>query len=453
MNAGKKGAGTVMIVDDEIGVRDSLRDILSDDGFAVLTAENAEDAHEQISLAPVDMVLLDIWMPPGIDGVALLRRWKEGKLLNFPVVMISAHATLDAAVEAMRCGAADILEKPFSSRRLLEVVHQQIARSRQQLYDPALYAADLGRSPALVKIKGALMHATASQLQPVAIVGGGEGAPELFARMLQRQNMPWLVVDSLAAAGKDMESLLKQAAGGHIYARWPDKPDGEVERTLSLLLSNAADHKVRIVCEFSRSLDELHAAGKLAADLHRKFSDLEIRIPRLQEYLDDLETVIDMAARHLDGSERAADRFSAGAIQELIKEAGQWQTDGLSRLLMIMRAALDKGGDGKIGANMVRNLTTAATAGLISLGEDVYLLPWRKARETFERQYYIALMRRAKDNYQLAAKMSGLERTYLYRKIRSTLGEEAGVGGAADREQDDSPDEAGGGSGKKGKPS
>ena len=425
MTAKKRSAGTVMIVDDEIGVRDSLSDILSDDGFAVLTAENAEAAQEQIGMKPVDMVLLDIWMPPGIDGVALLRRWKENKLLSFPVVMISAHATLDAAVEAMRCGAADILEKPFSSRRLLEVVHKQIAKSRQQLYDPTLYATAIGRSPALTRIKGALMRASSEQTQPVAIIGGSESAPEFFARMLQRQNMPWVTVDNIAEIGENLETLLQQAAGGHIYVRYPDDAPGAAdERTLSLLLANAAKHKTRIICEFSHSLDELHAAGKLGAELHRKFSDLKIEVPRLQDYIEDLEAIINLAARHLTGEPGTEDRFSADAVKELIREAGQWQTDGLSRLLGIMRSVLAKSDDAPVDADTVRNLATAATAGLISLGEDVYLLPWRKARETFERQYYVALMRRAKNNYQLAAKMSGLERTYLYRKIRTALGED-----------------------------
>ena len=438
MTAQDKSAGTVMIVDDEIGVRDSLSDILNDDGFSVLTAENAEAAHEQIGIAPIDMVLLDIWMPPGIDGVALLRRWKESKLLNFPVVMISAHATLDAAVEAMRCGADDILEKPFSSKRLLEVVRRQIEKSRQRLYDPALYSLNVGKSPELTRIKGALMRASAEAAQPIALVGGSESAPEFFARILQRRNAPWVKVDNLAAAGEDLEGLLRQAAGGHVYARYPDPPGVGVERTLSLLLANAAKHKTRIICEFSHSLDELHAAGKMEAGLHRKFSGLEIKVPRLQDYPEDLEAIITLAAKRLADSGEAAGRLSAAAVEELIREAGQWQSDGLSRLLGIMRSVLAKGDEAPVDADAIRNLATAATAGLISLGEDVYLLPWRKARETFERQYYVALMRRAKNNYQLAAKMSGLERTYLYRKIRTALGEdgEPGEPGAAAEDEE-----------------
>ncbi|MCY4325917.1 MAG: response regulator [Betaproteobacteria bacterium] len=437
MSEPNQRTATVMIVDDEIGVRDSLSDILSDDGFAVVTAENAEAAHEQIGIAPVDMVLLDIWMPPGIDGVALLKRWKESKLLNFPVVMISAHATLDAAVEAMRCGAADILEKPFSSKRLLEVVHKQIAKSQQQLYDPALYAANLGKSPAITKIKGALMRAAAEATLPVAFIGSGECAPEFFARMLQRQHMPWVEVDNLAKVGENLEKLFGQAAGGHIYLRYPDEPDQNTERTLNLLLANSAKHKTRLICEFPHRLDEMHAAGKLGAELHRKFSELQIEVPRLQDYLEDLEAIINLATRRLTGKQETDGHFSADAIEELIKEAAQWQTDGLSRLLGIMRSALTKEDeDAPVDADAIRNLATAATAGLISLGEDVYLLPWRKARETFEKQYYVALMRRAKNNYQLAAKMSGLERTYLYRKIRTALGED-GVSAGKDEDNKD----------------
>jgi len=111
----------ILVVDDEIGIRELLSEILFDEGYQVLLAENAEQARTYRNEGEPDLVLLDIWMPD-TDGVALLKEWVEQDLLTMPVIMMSGHGTIETAVEATRIGAVDFLEKPIAMQKLLSAI-------------------------------------------------------------------------------------------------------------------------------------------------------------------------------------------------------------------------------------------------------------------------------------------------------------------------------------------
>jgi len=117
----------ILVVDDELGIRDLLSEILNDEGHAVEVAENAAAARAARLAARPDLVLLDIWMPD-MDGVTLLKEWAAAGLLTMPVIMMSGHATIDTAVEATRIGAQAFLEKPITLQKLLKAVEQALAR-------------------------------------------------------------------------------------------------------------------------------------------------------------------------------------------------------------------------------------------------------------------------------------------------------------------------------------
>jgi len=118
----------VLVVDDEVGIRELLSEILYDEGHTVELAENAAQARAARLRARPDLVLLDIWMPD-TDGISLLKEWASQKLLDMPVVMMSGHATIDTAVEATRIGAIDFLEKPITLQKLLKTVKTALARA------------------------------------------------------------------------------------------------------------------------------------------------------------------------------------------------------------------------------------------------------------------------------------------------------------------------------------
>jgi DNA-binding NtrC family response regulator len=117
----------ILVVDDELGIRDLLCEILNDEGHNVEVAENAEQARAARLRERPDLVLLDIWMPD-TDGVTLLKEWSTSGALTMPVIMMSGHATIDTAVEATRIGALAFLEKPITLQKLLKAVEQGLAR-------------------------------------------------------------------------------------------------------------------------------------------------------------------------------------------------------------------------------------------------------------------------------------------------------------------------------------
>ncbi|WP_137918430.1 response regulator [Hydrogenophaga sp. 2FB] len=137
---------TILVVDDELGIRDLLSEILNDEGHTVELAENAAQARAVRAQLRPDLVLLDIWMPD-TDGVTLLKEWASGGLLSMPVIMMSGHATIDTAVEATRIGAAAFLEKPITMAKLLKAVDQGLNKTPAKTHQTA---------PTLLRVGSAL---------------------------------------------------------------------------------------------------------------------------------------------------------------------------------------------------------------------------------------------------------------------------------------------------------
>ncbi len=135
----------ILVVDDEIGIRELLSEILYDEGHTIELAENASQARASRLRVRPDLVLLDIWMPD-TDGVTLLKEWGSQGLLDMPVIMMSGHATIDTAVEATRIGAIDFLEKPITLQRLLKTVSAGLARGRMPIVKP-LAGGGIGGGP------------------------------------------------------------------------------------------------------------------------------------------------------------------------------------------------------------------------------------------------------------------------------------------------------------------
>ena len=130
----------ILVVDDELGIRDLLSEILNDEGHSVDLAENATQARAARLANQYDLVLLDIWMPD-TDGVSLLKEWAAAGVLTMPVIMMSGHATIDTAVEATRIGAFSFLEKPITMQKLLKAVEQGLARNSARHAAPAVVAS------------------------------------------------------------------------------------------------------------------------------------------------------------------------------------------------------------------------------------------------------------------------------------------------------------------------
>lgn len=140
----------ILVVDDEIGIRELLSEILFDEGYQVHLAENAEQARAHRNEREPDLVLLDIWMPD-TDGVTLLKEWVEQDLLTMPVVMMSGHGTIETAVEATRIGAVDFLEKPISLQKLLNTIEKVLKEGAPK---PQMQAAEMQTQRITLDISG-----------------------------------------------------------------------------------------------------------------------------------------------------------------------------------------------------------------------------------------------------------------------------------------------------------
>ena len=145
----------ILVVDDELGIRSLLSEILNDEGHQIELAENAAQARAARNRSKPDLVLLDIWMPD-TDGVSLLKEWSASGLLTMPVIMMSGHATIDTAVEATKIGAMAFLEKPITLQKLLKAVEQGLARSAVR--KPVVFSAPV--SPAELTVEAAMTGGT-----------------------------------------------------------------------------------------------------------------------------------------------------------------------------------------------------------------------------------------------------------------------------------------------------
>ncbi len=156
----------ILVVDDELGIRDLLSEILNDEGHSVDLAENATQARSARSANTYDLVLLDIWMPD-TDGVSLLKEWAATGLLTMPVIMMSGHATIDTAVDATRIGAFAFLEKPITLQKLLKSVEQGLLRNAARHAAPVAMAALPSSSATSVSKTEGNAAAPAAQAAPV----------------------------------------------------------------------------------------------------------------------------------------------------------------------------------------------------------------------------------------------------------------------------------------------
>ena len=168
----------ILVVDDEMGIRELLNEILSDEGHVVYTAENAQQARTIREQMQPDLVLLDIWMPD-TDGVSLLKEWSKGGLLTMPVVMMSGHATIDTAVEATRIGASNFLEKPIALQKLLKTVSQALEKSSGKEPSPTINAAPAKESAITTTSAGAHITQVPAAPAPANAPSSGMGFAQL----------------------------------------------------------------------------------------------------------------------------------------------------------------------------------------------------------------------------------------------------------------------------------
>lgn len=406
----------ILVVDDEVGIRELLSEILIDEGYDVRLAENATAARKIRNALRPDLVLLDIWMPD-TDGISLLKEWHAGGHLNMPVVMMSGHGTIDTAVEATRFGAFDFLEKPIALQKLLGTVQKALKHDAP----PARMALTLDAFSRLAFVKEfrRRLDQSAAKTSLLLIKGATGGMAEIAARTLLAARAPWLDLSSTSSALT--QETLEKISGGILFV--PDLAVlGKMQQmNLNFAVDRAEKLNLRLIVASATPFAELAEHGwdgKLLARL----GEIWVAMPALGNHVDDLpEIAALLLSNFVERGEVPARRFSTAALNAL--RTLNWKKHvesswnvlyGLVRNLAL--TALDE----EIGADDVARVMPPEIdeenpeQSLLPLFEQ----PLREARDAFEKMYFAHHLRREGGNMTRLAERSGLERTHLYRKLK-----------------------------------
>ena len=406
----------ILIVDDEIGIRELLSEILRDEGHDILLAENASAARAARNAVRPDMVLLDIWMPD-TDGITLLKEWAANGQLNMPVVMMSGHGTIDTAVEATRIGAIDYLEKPIALQKLLAAVKRGLQRPQAPGAPAALTLAAFTRSVPLRELKRRVEQISSSSRVLLLRIGAGTLA-ELVARSVQAPNAAWL---DLAGVTVPLDiSQLQAAHGGVLFVGELARLSRAQQKNLAFALDRLDRYDLRLVVASDRSLEGLIGEGWEEGLLSRLF-EVSLAPPSIADVRDDLPELASQLLLHLvEAGEVPPRRFSTAALNQLRNLP--WP-GGYPELRAAVKSLALGTLEEEIGASEVRRLLPAdLAAGACGVSLDQ---PLREAREAFERMYFEHHLRLEGGNMTRLAEKTGLERTHLYRKLKQ-LGLQAG---------------------------
>jgi two-component system, NtrC family, nitrogen regulation response regulator NtrX len=401
----------ILVVDDEVGIRELLSEILADEGHQVLVAENAGSARRAREAQRPDLVLLDIWMPD-TDGITLLKEWAASGQLTMPVVMMSGHGTIETAVEATRIGALDFLEKPIALQRLLATVKRAL-RNPEAASPPPLALTALGRSAALADTKKRLAQLAQSSA-PLLLRGERGMRPELFARLLAAPGAPFVCAPEVLA--EPLSDVLGRAAGGILFVDDLSRLERPEQRNLDFVLARAEKHKTRVVSFSPVDMRTLCDKHEFDGELATRLGELTLRLPPLREFAEDVPDLASlMLALLVEARACPPRRFAIAALNALRHHA--WPGNLAELESIVKDLALTSLDDEVRLEDVERVLTTRRSHG--AMPEVAFDRPYREAREAFERVYFEHLLAREHGSMSRVAERSGLERTHLYRKLKA----------------------------------
>lgn len=402
----------ILVVDDEAGIRELLKEILHDEGHQVWLAESAQQARSLREASQPDLVLLDIWMPD-TDGITLLKEWSANGQLTMPVVMMSGHGTIDTAVEATRIGAYDFLEKPIALQKLLHTVNRALKRA-EVLARPREGLAALGGGPVVAALRERLAQ-VAARREPVLLLGEPGCGFEHCARVLHTPGTPWLAPEDTAWLLDNPLEILQQARGGLVYLHDVGRLNRLEQKGLALLLPKLARSETRLVTSATPALRRLTESGAFDADLYHALSAITVAVPALRSHREDVpEIARALLEQMVEARSVPLRRFSTAALNALRQH--DWPGN-LHELENVVRsAALAALGD-EIGLEEVTPLLQAPAATPPGLPLDLDQ-PLREARDAFEKLYFEHHIAKAGGNMSRVAEAVGLERTHLYRKLK-----------------------------------
>ena len=280
----------ILIVDDEVGIRELLSEILQDEGYRVSLAENATEARNYRHKQQPALVLLDIWMPD-TDGVTLLREWAASGQLTMPVVMMSGHGTIETAVEATKIGAFDFLEKPVGLQKLLGTVSRALKTATAKEPRRVSLAA-LGAGAAMREAERAIEQVLAAR-RPLLLLGEPGAGQDSAAQALRLPEAPWIALATGARLAANPLAVLEEARDGTLYCAEIGLYAKAEQKGLAFLLPKFAKASVTLVCTSVEPLGNLAAEGKFDAALLSALSVGAVLLPPLRARREDIPMLIE----------------------------------------------------------------------------------------------------------------------------------------------------------------
>ncbi|MGH8496831.1 MAG: sigma-54-dependent transcriptional regulator [Gammaproteobacteria bacterium] len=436
-------SSSILVVDDESDIRRLLKEILSEEGYEVSVAADAAEARASWEKLDPDLVLLDIWMPD-TDGITLLRERAEKSGLRCPVVMMSGHGTVDTAVEATRLGAYDFIEKPLSLAKLLRTVEDALGDGRAKAGMTRTLVPELippvGKSAVMRELREKVQR-IAPHDTPVLFTGEAGTGREAFARYLHSLSLraaePFVplvagsLTDENAATrmfGSESDAgvvrgLLEQASGGALYINELQDLSPVAQRLLASALEQRAFTRVGGGENIPLDVRFLSAAqpgfeADIRKDLLASLSVVKLRIPPLREYAEDVPELLRYYADKLVDAEGLPFRRFDVAAQNRLRNY-PWPGNVRDLKNLVHRLLILGGGTEITLKEIERELKTETPADEPLVKQDLLSLPLREAREHFERAYLQQQLQLCEGKVGLLAKRVGMERTHLYRKLRS----------------------------------
>jgi two-component system nitrogen regulation response regulator NtrX len=451
-------ASDILIVDDEMDIRELVAGILQDEGYDTRTARDSDDALASIRSRRPNLVFLDIWLQGSkLDGLQLLDSVKS-EHPDLPVVMISGHGNIETAVAAIKQGAYDFIEKPFKADRLVLVADRALETSRlkrevKALKQHAPHASALvGHSTAINQLRQTIDKVAPTNSR-ILIVGPSGAGKELTARTIHahsgREGGPFIVINAAAITPERMEielfgveqadgtqgqkvGALEEAHGGVLFIdEIADMPRETQNKILRVLVDQTFQRvngntkvsvDVRIVSSTSRNIEADIVAGKFREDLYHRLSVVPIRVPALAERRDDIPVLIDHFMDQISqGTGLPKRKMGADALAVL--QSHDWPGNVRQLRNNVERLMILAGGEPEavISASMlpqdVGSMVPAMPAG--NGGEHLMGMPLREAREAFEREYLKAQISRFGGNISRTAEFVGMERSALHRKLKA----------------------------------
>ena len=438
----------ILVVDDEPDIRTLVKEILEDEGFEVQVAQNAEQARQARRTRRPDLILLDIWMPD-CDGITLLKEWSGVDGMDTPVVMMSGHGTIETAVEATRLGAYDFLEKPLTIAKLLLTVRRALEVASLRTENIGLrrqfhhVSEPAGRGPTMERLREQAKR-VAPHDTPVLITGESGSGKEVLARYLHaqsgRQSGPFVRVavtgiisdSTVELFGGEEESTvhygsLERANGGTLFL----EDIADLDRQLQARLLGAIQHQsfmrvggvelvrfnARIVGATSRDLAVEVEQGKFREDLYYHLNVVQLHMPALREHREDVPELLDFYVNLLVSEENLPYRRFSTAGQNYLRNYA-WPGN-VRELKNLIQRLLILGTGPEIELQEIETVLGDAPRPTATGQLPGFDLTLKEAREQFERAYFEHQLKQAGGNITKAALRAGLERTHLYRKLRS----------------------------------